>query len=85
VITYDNFRQVEDPIKAMTKGRTLPDVIDIGENNAYWFSIRRSSRSLEVKDKVTGQIVAKGHLGTLAQEYNLTTQQISSAKAGLAL
>ena len=56
MLTYGSLPQDEVSLEALVSNQKKIDVTDIGENNAYWMSVVRSKKVLELKDKATGKV-----------------------------
>lgn len=91
MITFDNYRPKtigKAELDAWAKGSGLPDRIEVGENNDVWFCVRRSTKMLEFRSKVTGKYTPKCRVDASDKEMSLlgmTPAQIGSARSVLKL
>jgi hypothetical protein len=68
-------------------GVTLPDVVECGENNAVWFRVVRSKKTLELISKQTGLVTTRCKIEELLDPscYGMSPQQWGAVKAALRL
>lgn len=82
MLTYDSkFDEVNSLDELMGE---FPDLIETGETNLYWISMRRSTKKMELTSKVTGVFFASFTLED-APSFGISVLQIGAGRVVLEL